>query len=132
MVSNSNDAVVGLQDLRNRGAYYRNRGSTWIVASPMVLSMPTRSQRNAHSSAHVSPACLDCWWPPVSLGKPQLPWTGCDANLEDQTDHKIGALYHAVSEYNPTMVYPAGPSTQYLGSLVPSTIKGVVFGTRDL
>ena len=42
--------------------------------------------------------------------------------LEDQMNHKMGAIYHI----------PEGPSTQYLRTMVPNTIKRMAFGTRVL
>ena len=42
----------------------------------------------------------------------------------------FGFPYHY--EWIPQLWYPEGPSTQYLRTLVPNTIKGMVFGTRDL
>ena len=30
------------------------------------------------------------------------------------------------------LLYPEGPSTQYLKTLIPTAIKGMVFGTRVL
>ena len=39
---------------------------------------------------------------------------------------------HVQHSYGYDRAYPAGPSTQYLSTLVPNTIKSMDFGTRNL